>query len=1023
MTNKSIEGTPLAGYENVIGYGDVDIEFLLNREMEFSFGTRMDAVKWNSQPMKLREFLPLILKHTVGSKDGKSFTQGALVDDQRVAKNVRANYILGLDIDTGEPIESMRKKLLDKGLFAVIYTTHSHGATETKIVSDQIIKYFKGIDTPIDGEIDLNDIVQYLRDHKRYWPGLLDKAEVVAINEHIKGGVHCIISHPPMHKYRVVLALEKPFVFADREGGHASGMVEWRERYAGVGNLMEADYDKKTTDPSRLFYLPRHQKGAEFRCELIHGKTLDIETIPRFNSRSQRAVVADNPFSAAGNEGMSLSGNKDSDYEYKNPWLKRWIAKSASGFRAADFVSDCFDPSDVVYTDEGKVSVPCPNIDSHSMESETGFVAQNFDYGDYETFALYCSHDGCDHLNDRLIWLDMIIDEFDITEDNLNEYVDEFEGDELEDDDDLGEDSGEPSSGRKKKKVRKNPFEIKGKVDDINAAMDIWFADRASLSLKEFEQLAETIGLAQLDAVQIGEVARQLNEKFGLTISEVKAALNAEVKKHKPKSGSSLSLSKIYGDPSILEVLKQCNDRWGVLNTPAGARTIIKVHPKNSNKAKTLIWKKKEFDDMYSNETVWADDGEEQKQLKLTKLWWDWPPEPDGKQNRSTFSREVWDPTETCEAEAYNLWQGFPTKPSSSGTWSLLYEHLYENICHSNDEYYHFMMTWMAHIIQKPGEIPGSAIVLIGKKGAGKSILFGKFLSEILGDMAITLSSKTKVFADFNAHFDKRLLCAMEEAVWAGSHESEGKLKEMITGQKRDTTSKGVDTDFVDNYCRIVILSNNEWVVPVSIDDERRFFVLEVSDKLLNDVKHFERMIAEMDNGGKEAFMDELMQWEPDNGEWSILRDPPKTKWLDIQAYNTLPSHEKFLFDLIKYGMLDSDDRRDLNELKLNDMSDTPIVVSELYQHYKASCVTSAGRNNNSKNAMGRMISKLIPEIPPSRSFRIMGYEGTVRVYMFPPAVELRDKYETFLYTDSDPRPALDEMIYSIAMDGTVVRE
>lgn len=1021
MTNKNIEGTPLDGFENVFEYGDVNIEFLLKREMEFSFGTRTDAIKWNSAPMKLHEFLPHILKHTVGSKDGKSFTQGALVDEQRVAKNVRANYILGLDIDTGEPIESMRKKIMDRGLFAVIYTTHSHGGTETKIVSDQITKYFTRIGTPLDGDITLNDILDYLRDHKRYWPGLLDEAELVAINEHIKGGVHCIISHPPMHKYRVVLVLDKPFVFADREGGHAAGMVEWRERYAGVGNLMNADYDKKTVDPSRLFYLPRHKKDAEFRCELINGKALDLETIQRFNTKSQRAVVADNPFSAAGSEGMSSSsGNKDENYEYKNPWLKRWIANNGNGFRAADFVSDYFDPADTVITDAGKVSVPCPNIDSHSMESATGFVAQNFDYGDFDTFALYCSHDGCDHLNDRLIWLDMIMDDFGINEDDLNEYIDEFEDDELVDEASGPVESADAAeTGRRKKKVNKNSFEVKGKIEDISVVISNWFDGRDKLSNEDFSQLSEAIGIAQLDAVQIGEVSRQLKEKYGLNIIEAKGALTASVKKHKPKNSAGINLSKIYGDPGILETLKQCNERWGVLNTPEGPRAIIKLHARNTNKDKINIWKRPAFDDMFSNETVWADDGDEIKQFKLTKLWWDWPAEPDGKQNRATYSRQVFDPSQTCEVEAYNLWRGFPMKPSSAGKWSLLYEHLYENICHSDDEYYHFIMTWMAHLFQKPGEIPGSAFVLIGKRGTGKSILFEEILGNIMGDLLISLSDKEQVFGGFNAHFRERLLCSMEEAVWAGNHQAEGQLKTMITGKKKALTKKGVDTDFIENYCRIVILSNNEWVVPVSFD-ERRFFVLEVTNTRLKDTVFFGKMLDEMANGGNEAFLDELMQWVPDNDDWSILKNPPHTKWLDLQAYNTLPSHEKFIFDLIKFGVLDANERFDLTEIRLNDTQVTPVIVSDLYAHYLKSCTTITGRNNSTKNAMGGIIARLIPEIPPSQSFRLMGYEDIQRVYMFPPAIELRDTYENLIYTDTDPRPDVDEPVYSMGEDGMI---
>jgi len=40
-------------------------------------------------------------------------------------------------------------------------------------------------------------------------------------------------------------------------------------------------FDTSCTDPSRLFFLPRHSKGAEFKSYVLAGDPLDFSTVPQ----------------------------------------------------------------------------------------------------------------------------------------------------------------------------------------------------------------------------------------------------------------------------------------------------------------------------------------------------------------------------------------------------------------------------------------------------------------------------------------------------------------------------------------------------------------------------------------------------------------------------------------------------------------------------------------------------------------------------------------------------------------------
>ena len=70
------------------------------------------------------------------------------------------------------------------------------------------------------------------------------------------------------------------------------------------------------------------------------------------------------------------------------------------------------------------------------------------------------------------------------------------------------------------------------------------------------------------------------------------------------------------------------------------------------------------------------------------------------------------------------------------------------------------------------------------------------------------------------------MLFQFEEAFWAGDKQAEGKLKLLITSKLHMIERKGYEPYMVGNYARIYITSNNDWVVPATVD-ERRFAIFE----------------------------------------------------------------------------------------------------------------------------------------------------------------------------------------------------
>ena len=151
---------------------------------------------------------------------------------------------------------------------------------------------------------------------------------------------------------------------------------------------------------------------------------------------------------------------------------------------------------------------------------------------------------------------------------------------------------------------------------------------------------------------------------------------------------------------------------------------------------------------------------------------------------------------------------------------------------------YQWVVMWLAHIVQHPTRLAGTALALRGAQGAGKSLV-GEVMGTILGpQLHAKVSRPDELTGRFNAHQKGRLLLQVEEGFWAGDKKAEGALKHMITSDKVRIEPKFVDSFEIPNYGRLLVTSNKDWVVPAGLG-ERRFAVLDVSDAKANDLELF----------------------------------------------------------------------------------------------------------------------------------------------------------------------------------------
>jgi hypothetical protein len=118
---------------------------------------------------------------------------------------------------------------------------------------------------------------------------------------------------------------------------------------------------------------------------------------------------------------------------------------------------------------------------------------------------------------------------------------------------------------------------------------------------------------------------------------------------------------------------------------------------------------------------------------------------------RRSFKDLIFEPGRDIP-NCYNLWRGFAVHPEQ-GDWGLFHDHILDNIACGNEEYYRWILAWMARLVQNPGgPKPGTAIAIRGKQGTGKGV-FANYFGKLFGNHYLPISQPKQLAGRFNAHF------------------------------------------------------------------------------------------------------------------------------------------------------------------------------------------------------------------------------------------------------------------------------
>ena len=297
--------------------------------------------------------------------------------------------------------------------------------------------------------------------------------------------------------------------------------------------------------------------------------------------------------------------------------------------------------------------------------------------------------------------------------------------------------------------------------------------------------------------------------------------------------------------------------------------------------------------------------------------------------------------------EHYNLWQGFAVEPKP-GNCDLMLDHIRMNICGGNEELIRYVLAWMAQAVQEPAKRPGTALVLRGMQGTGKGVLCVQFGS-LFGPHFTHVTHSRHLVGNFNAHLKDALIVFADEAYWGGDKSTEGALKALVTEEWLPIEFKGKDVLRVTNHVRLMIATNHEWPVPAG-HEERRFCIIDVSDRRMQDTAYFEALMEQWNNGGREAFLHYLLHY---NLNGINLRKLPQTDALIDTKLLTMSPAERFWYETLVRGKVYESDTMWTPSIKRN-------TLHGLYIAYAKDVGQS---RRSSETVLGKTLKKLCPHV------------------------------------------------------------
>ena len=228
-----------------------------------------------------------------------------------------------------------------------------------------------------------------------------------------------------------------------------------------------------------------------------------------------------------------------------------------------------------------------------------------------------------------------------------------------------------------------------------------------------------------------------------------------------------------------------------------------------------------------------------------------------------------------CPVNHYNFFKGFKAEKyepiNNDKTINELIKPIINHLKVVAQDNYEFLIKYFSFILKYPSKKTNVNIIVAGKDGTGKSILFDYFRNMILGEELSSQTDDTEdIFSRFSNIYVNKLFLQIDEICSDDFKKKKAeKLKNITVSKTIKYEKKGIDSITVNNYVNMVMTTNNDFTIPISQTDRRNVF-FKCSDTYLQNKEYFNKLSLEFKREDvARAFYEYLMNYNIDTLDWN----------------------------------------------------------------------------------------------------------------------------------------------------------
>lgn len=223
--------------------------------------------------------------------------------------------------------------------------------------------------------------------------------------------------------------------------------------------------------------------------------------------------------------------------------------------------------------------------------------------------------------------------------------------------------------------------------------------------------------------------------------------------------------------------------------------------------------------------------------------------------------------------DIYNLFTGFGVHPKE-GNCNRILTHIKEIICAGNETNAKALIQLLAWQMQNIGK-PSRIVVALKSKAqqVGKGCLLSDILAVIYGNSGFMTGNLGQIITRFNDTLRGKAFIFLDEALFAGDRKAADTIKSLATATRLAIETKNLPIVQMPCGVNLFLATNHDDAAYVEEADVR-YWILEASPDRVGDTVYFRDLYAEIEGGGREAFMHYLLHLDVSN--FIPARDVPK---------------------------------------------------------------------------------------------------------------------------------------------------